>query len=450
LRTYDLAIAKQIGDLPPEEMGWVLGHPTQVQTVEEVGQFLADLRLCNEAEDFVGFQMDLLRALYRVEERRSRVRRNWSRVRKGKDLTADAPALPDRADPTEADAWRLEDVVLERAARQLRAVGDALAWRASGFDRRYVVALAQNASSGPIANKEGLDYEVGAVESIWRDTGHFALLHDITGCLRIGDVTEFGADGHRHLHEIKKSRSGRDPKQAKRMSQAVAAFNRGALLPGSDSQMVSVDIEHATHLDILGDLLDLTLQRGVRGAKVPGGRVTVVTDLVGILQMSGGDPESWLPKMNSASRSAKRRAGFPANGHELTYKSADWAARSPLAVPLGVYPIKPEDAAAIICDRVIFEVALSAELLAERARDAGYRSDVLLPDAHGNLSSSEPIIRLGRGGRWFTLHTGSLQELLPELLAMDAFFAGLATMFERVLVPPYPLLMFEHEERTWR
>jgi hypothetical protein len=197
---YCRGIAKKIGSLAPEEMGWVAGHPTQFQTLEQVTRLLTDLRACQRPKDYSEFQVDLLRLLYRAETQRSKVKQNWIRVRKGKGPTPDAPDLPGGADRTDADVWRLEDLVLERAARQLRAVGDALAWRVSGFDRGYIVTLGQNASPGPIVNKEGLDYEVETVEAIREATGHFALLHDITGCLRIGDITEFKTDGGRHLH----------------------------------------------------------------------------------------------------------------------------------------------------------------------------------------------------------------------------------------------------------
>jgi hypothetical protein len=43
--------------------------------------------------------------------------------------------------------------------------------------------------------KEGLSYELGAIQELWKTKGHFALHHDLTNCLRIADLTEFTADG---------------------------------------------------------------------------------------------------------------------------------------------------------------------------------------------------------------------------------------------------------------
>lgn len=54
---------------------------------------------------------------------------------------------------------QLEHDACERVARQFRRVGDALAWRVLGFERKRITALCQNASAGVMAGKEGLDAE---------------------------------------------------------------------------------------------------------------------------------------------------------------------------------------------------------------------------------------------------------------------------------------------------
>jgi hypothetical protein len=77
----------------------------------------------------------------------------------------------------------------ERIARQYMCIGDALAWRVFGFERRYIIALSQNAPPGVMEGKEGLAAEREQVVWAWREDGRFALLHDLTNCLRIGDVT---------------------------------------------------------------------------------------------------------------------------------------------------------------------------------------------------------------------------------------------------------------------
>src|ERR1017187_1298471 len=74
----------------------------------------------------------------------------------------------------------------------------ALAWRVFGFQRKQIIALSQSDPPGPMANKRGLSAELEALEQV-RAEGKFAVLHDLTICLRIGDITVFDEDGARRL-----------------------------------------------------------------------------------------------------------------------------------------------------------------------------------------------------------------------------------------------------------
>ena len=105
------------------------------------------------------------------------------------------------------ETWQLEREVCERVARQYRCVGDALAWRVFDFQRKQIIALCQNAPPGVMAGKKGLAAELDLVEQA-RAAGQFAILHDLTNCLRIGDVTVFGNDGSFETIEVKTDLGG--------------------------------------------------------------------------------------------------------------------------------------------------------------------------------------------------------------------------------------------------
>jgi hypothetical protein len=70
------------------------------------------------------------------------------RMRAGKPPQPGAPEPQSGLDPRQPETWRLERDVCERVARQLRCVGDALAWRVFGFQRRYILALCRNDPPG--------------------------------------------------------------------------------------------------------------------------------------------------------------------------------------------------------------------------------------------------------------------------------------------------------------
>ncbi|WP_371663018.1 hypothetical protein [Streptomyces sp. NBC_00280] len=54
--------------------------------------------------------------------------------------------------------------MFERLARQLRSVGDALAWRALGFHRPFILALCHNDLPDPMHDKAGQKEELDHAE----------------------------------------------------------------------------------------------------------------------------------------------------------------------------------------------------------------------------------------------------------------------------------------------
>jgi hypothetical protein len=130
----------------PEFLGRVVTHPRQLKACEVIADLIDRLRsLRSEDRDFYEFQRRLFGVLYEAEERRAEATRNVKRQRRGKQI-----------DPAPFGDWELEQVVMDRIVRQVRTMGDALAWRAFGFDRRIVIALAQNPRPGISFGKEGL------------------------------------------------------------------------------------------------------------------------------------------------------------------------------------------------------------------------------------------------------------------------------------------------------
>lgn len=182
-----------------------------MQTAKVVETLIEWLRGCETPKDLYEFQRCLFGEASQVDERRAHCARVAKRLRAGKALPEDAPDPPRRGQVEDPAAWEFERLVYERLYRQLRAVGDGLAWYALGYNRRAVLALSRNASPGPLVKRAGrggdpttgLAHELGAVQQLWTERGRFALLHDLTNCLRIGDITDFDADGKGWLYEIK-------------------------------------------------------------------------------------------------------------------------------------------------------------------------------------------------------------------------------------------------------
>jgi hypothetical protein len=85
-----------------------------------------------------------------------------------------------------------------------------------------------------MAGWAGLAAGLARVERAYKVDGQFAILHDLTNCLRIGDVTVFGNDGLAETIEIKSGSARSSPAQRRRIRAAELTLGRGPL-PGPDS-----------------------------------------------------------------------------------------------------------------------------------------------------------------------------------------------------------------------
>jgi hypothetical protein len=243
----------------PDDM---LAHPRHQSMQPVLASLIQQLRGCRTLEDGVCFQNDLLNRQLEVEKDRSHFKRAADRVAKSKSPHREAPDPQSGRDPAEVGTWKFERDVCERLARQLRSIGDALAWRVFGFHRPFILALCRNDSPGPMYGKAGLKAEMQRVEQAWKEDGAFALLHDLTNCLRIGDITVFdNADAPRTL-EIKTNPKKGKGAQMRRINQARAAVLHGGALPGNNASEVlhDLDLPLRTHLDLLRTATERTVR----------------------------------------------------------------------------------------------------------------------------------------------------------------------------------------------
>lgn len=443
-----------------EDLDALLRHSAQRETFRRIRAHIADLRCCESPLDFYDFQVELLRDAHRVDDRRAECTRIVKRLRAGKSFPADGPAPPEAGDLNDPATWEFEAFVHERLFRQFRSVGDGLAWRAYGYDRRAILALSRNASPGPLVKMAGsgddpatgLAHELGCVQEIWRERARFALLHDLTNCLRIADVSEIDEDGKAWLHEVKANPTNKSPKQLTRMHEAVDSVMSDGPLPGGtpDAKLVGLTAPYRTNLRQLADLLELAHAKGTRGMKLTEGRAIVATSLLDLSARVGPDQAEGLRLIQSERHRAIQRAGIALVSHHLRGFSADQAARSAVSVPWAIYPLHPDDCAALVCDLVVFETIVSADHVAGVLRDQGLQVELVLPDAHEELVDSQSIFLVRVGDRQLTVHAGSLTPLLFELLEPTAWAEGISELITSGDLVAQPVPVFAGERATWQ
>lgn len=441
----------RLKDLPDERANQLLVHPLHQDTFRSLVQLIHDLRKCNTYPEYRDFQEELLAKILDVDALRGRCTRVRKRLQARKSLPADAPELRSGAKPTEIQSWELEIAVCERVGRQLRSIGDALAWRLFNYDRRVIVALSRNDPPGLVTGKDGLAAEREFVARYAGDENAFVLLHDITSCLRIGDATLFqrAGDGwEASLHEIKSDPERRRSPQLRRKRLAEEAVRNGGRLPGAPgTRLIPVGLSYETHLDLLRRAFELAAERGVQGIKVPGGRAVLAAELRPSSER--WSEEEFAKYAGRAYQQARKRAGILTSRNHVYYSSDDLVARTPITPPWAIYPLPPLACANLIADMAVFIVAVSSESLVAALEDVGLRAAWALPPGQAELEPGQVVLRAANQVRGIELRPTEMQRLLLELMDLPLWAESVKRLLARDDLVPHPWPYFDDEWKVW-
>jgi hypothetical protein len=409
-------------------------------------------------------QEHLYRATYRAQQAGHDIRRAVSRLKSGKNSGWPVAHNPETAafvappwqlscepDSRDSTAWEAELLVAERVDRQLKAVGDALAWRVHRYDRRIIIALSRNSPPGPFVGKTGLAYERGAVRDLWEKHRHFALMHDLTSVLRIVDVTEVRADGFRMLREIKANPDASIGRQIRLAQAALAAIDGSSPLPGTGPEtepfLWRSSAQLCTHVRRLGPLIDQASAYGFWIGRT-GDRVAGIVNLLVAAQNGRAPAEQWAEYQENLDETLRKH--LPASLHRMKAISADVAGRDPAIAPYGIYPVPAWQRAGLICDYPIIEGTMTDRTLVTALERHGLATRLLLPAASGHRSSGQSVLEITRRDRSLILHGAALNQLLLEWIVTDRYADAIAELLGTEHPSPQGVLTFSNEVAVWR
>ncbi|MET8134116.1 hypothetical protein ABZV24_19530 [Streptomyces sp. NPDC005251] len=446
----------------PDDM---MVHPRHQAMQPVLAQLIQQLRDCETVEAGVEFQRDLLNCVLEVEKDRAGFKRAAKRMRSGKGPHPEAPEPQSGRDLKDVATWRFEQEVCDRLARQLRSVGDALAWRVFGFHRPFILALCRNDSPGLMYGKAGLRAELDHVERAFKEDGAFALLHDLTNCLRIGDITVWDGVHPPRTEEIKTNPNNTKSAQLRRIDQARAAVLDGGPLPGGTASelLYDLDLPLRTHLDVLRDALQRAAAEGIYATPVPGSRALFVIDQYACAGQ-GMSSKQFNERLQHAVDGALQRAGIAAGreNYNIHVTSLDSTARDPLRVPWANYPLHPVTCARLIGDYAVATVETSGPVLARLLQASGLDARWVRPPGNADLQQGEVIMEIHQqerlrsvplpGGLTMTpgwtlqMRRSELDRYLMELLQPGSWVAGIKNVLSaRQAGRPWPHFRNEHE-----
>lgn len=114
----------------------VFAHPRHEAAQKTLPDLIAQLRAAANVKDGYALQQELIGHVRETEEARNAFSKAVKRMQDGKSPQPDAPEPQSSRDPSFLETWQFERDMCERVARQFRCVGDALAWRVFGFEKR--------------------------------------------------------------------------------------------------------------------------------------------------------------------------------------------------------------------------------------------------------------------------------------------------------------------------
>lgn len=452
----------------------VLNHPRHQAAQKAVTELIQQLRECADVEDGHALQQALLGHVLAVEADRNAFSQAVKRFGDRKGPQHGVPDPQSGLDLALPETWELERDICERIGRQYRCVGDALAWRVFGFQRKQIIALCQNAPPGVWAGKGGVAAERAVVQQARAD-GQFAILHDLTNCLRIGDVTVFTPNGDFETIEVKSDPGRRSPKQNRRIKAARAAVRDGGPLSASDrrARLYDLNVQFKTHLDLLRLGTERATRDGFFAAKVPGDRALLVSDLYGY-SSKGWSEDDWAERLQRKHTSVLRRAGIgPDRTWNIHATSMDSVSRDPTRVPFAAYPLHPATCARIIGDLTIFYVETSAIALEQSVRAAGVDAHWIRRPGGGELAPGEILMNMTAktsspvdqdfarkffGGRpdlrmelsrTLQMKRSDLDHYLIEMLDQDTWIEGVRYMLADARLDGHPWPHFRGEDQVW-
>lgn len=150
---------------------------------------------------FLDVQLELVKRIITTERRISKLRKE-----------------------TLKDLQRIEETLERR--KLLKLLGTTIAWILLEFDRPYIRQLGNGHNAGFISGKKGLKLEILALKAAFELENCAGVLHDITNCLRIGDLSVIKPKGilTLELKLTKRKKMDRRERRQKRKGEIVREF----------------------------------------------------------------------------------------------------------------------------------------------------------------------------------------------------------------------------------
>jgi hypothetical protein len=408
----------------------ILNSPLYRDERDQIRSMIAALRRAKEDEEVLALHQDLLDRSRALKDARQRFERDIddrrAKIRQAKERRAEINVFKRLSG--ELKEAELNAAVVRALQALYRALGDALVWREFNYQRPAIAALGAGDPVATLSDGPGLEAELRRLDELAAQ-GIFAILNDLTNCLRHGDLTVFLSRGSPRIVVFEEQKASGEPdpqsSQMRRLEKVVKLLNDGAQIEGAGGAPLIlgvIPVQYDTHIDTLAKLIARARSQ------------TYASELVEPELLIEAYDETNPAKLDRAALLTRhadtlRSSGFADAGDDLICFSASTRRlrdRKPHhtfaeMAPVPLVPLPLDDLTDLVIGGIDYVVTLHAGLLEQRLALRGINAQVARGGAVGDLFMSAE-----RDGHRIDEIPATVREQVQlELLTIDTLIASI-------------------------
>jgi len=265
---------------------------------------------------------------------------------------------------------REKEALLKERLTLLRRLGDTIAWYAYGFNRHAILELySSDRKPASITGRTTLGLEGRITDAINnRGDDYFALMHDLTHCLSVGDLTIFSPRGYRvielKIHRGRKRairRDGRTQRQEtllKQIEEYEITGESEELLPGVLVKRLNSQVPDKYEWKLMERLLKRAMLEGY-----------ALESVEGILVYAAYEPDLYEEVLNEVIPLIHEE------GQTFIFRSLDRHQRANTAhlLPLFAFDMHPLLILDLAAGNLVLMIILNIDRLLAKLRESGAR-----------------------------------------------------------------------------
>ncbi len=342
---------------------------------------------------------------------------------------------------TERDDWVRSEKFAQVIRKNVRNIGDCIAWKLLGYNRAWIGVLGDKEPIGKIEMNVSLENELSNLYSEMMMEGNLALLNDLTNVIRTGDITIKTKDNKYRLREIKSSenKDKRTRKQENHRKRIVEFFSTGRLEDEKGVwEIEPIKTPIKTYFD---DILEILINADKDGIASGYLEEFLKVDAMFLRKIPRDSAESFfqeklLPRLPSWSDNDRTLTLDSTGGLKLDLKHH---------VPPGLFPLPIDYCAKLTTGQLVIISTLNLNLLAKHLEKSGWMVEM--------LSKKEDILHhtfnLRRGKLTTTFSTKLIGCLALQFMHIDTIINMFDETYDAGFKSPKVKYLFHFEnEKT--